>query len=58
MIEHVLMECMLHTAMHQKYLTVNGHLQNLPQLFLNLKQVQDMLHFLEEMGAYVKPRAE
>jgi hypothetical protein len=57
-IEHVLLECTLYTDAHRKYLTVNSHPQSLPQLFSHPQCIQELLRFLEETGACMKPRVE
>ena len=56
-VEHVLTECPLYTAARRRYLTTNGRPRTLPQIFANSKRVQEVLRFLEETGACVKPRA-
>lgn len=56
-VEHVLLECPLHTAARRRHLTANGRPRTLPQLFANSKRIQEVLSFLEETGACAKPRA-
>jgi hypothetical protein len=56
-IEHVLIGCSLYTAARRRHLTANGRPRTLPQLFANTERVQEVLRFLEETGACVKPRA-
>jgi hypothetical protein len=56
-VEHVLLECPLHTAARQTHLTASGRPRNLSQLFNHPKRVNSLLRFLEETGACAKPRA-
>ena len=56
-VEHVLLHCPLYTAARRRHLAANGRPRTLPQLFANSKRVQEVLRFLEETGACVKPRA-
>jgi hypothetical protein len=55
-VEHVLTECPLYAAARRRHLTANGRPRTLPQLFANSKRVQDVLRFVEETGACIKPR--
>jgi hypothetical protein len=54
-VEHVLTECPLYAAARRRHLTANGRPRTLPQLFANSKRVQDVLRFVEETGACIKP---
>ena len=56
-VEHMLTECMLYTATRRRYLTTNSWPRTLPKIFANSKCVQEVLCFLEETGACVKPWA-
>jgi hypothetical protein len=56
-IEHVLLQCPLYTAARRRHLTANSQPRTLSQVFANSKRVQEVLRFLEETGACVKPRA-
>jgi hypothetical protein len=55
-VEHVLLDCPIHTAARCKHLTANGRPRNLPQLFNHPKRVTTLLRFMEETGACAKPR--
>ncbi|KAH9954194.1 hypothetical protein BC827DRAFT_1101602, partial [Russula dissimulans] len=53
-IEHVIRDCPRYNDARRKYLTANGRLRNIPQLFSHPKRVHSLLHFLEETGACAK----
>ena len=55
-IEHVLTECPLYAAARRRHLTAFGRPRTLHQLFANAKRVEEVLRFIEETGACVKPR--
>jgi hypothetical protein len=55
-IEHVLTECPLYAAACRRHLTAYGQPRTLHQLFANAKRVEEVLRFIEETGACVKPR--
>jgi hypothetical protein len=55
-IEHVLLDCPIHTAARRKHLTASGRPRNLSQLFNHPSRVLTLLRFMEETGACAKPR--
>ncbi len=56
-VEHVLLDCPIHTAARRKHLTANGRPRNLPQLF-HPTRVTSTLRFLEETGVCARLRME
>ena len=56
-VEHVLMDCPLHTAARHRHLFANGRPRVFHQLFNHPECVLDVLRFLEETSACAKPRA-
>ncbi len=57
-VEHVLLNCPLHTTTCRKYLTANSRPRNLSQLFNHPKRITAMIQFLEETSVCAKPQME
>jgi hypothetical protein len=55
-IEHLLLNCPIHTDARRKHLTASGCPQNLSQLFNHPKRIVMLLQFMEETGICAKPR--